>query len=241
MRAQTRHQLKQDRFSRATIDVAEKTVHWTVEHQSKLIAGSVILLIVFAVLLGGWYYINRQDEKASVELSQAVRTLDTPIRPAGMPAQPDEPSFASGKERAMAAHKQFQEVASKYPHTRSGDIAHYFVGLTASQLGDYSAAERELKSIADSRNEDFASLARFALAAVYRNTNRNKDAIELYKKLAEKPTRTVGKVAAQMELGATYESNRQPLEAKQIYQQIQKENPSSDAAQTASAKLQELK
>ena len=241
MRAQTRHQLKQDRFSRATIDVAEKTVHWTVEHQSKLIAGSVILLIVFAVLLGGWYYINRQDEKASVELSQAVRTLDTPVRPAGMPAQPDEPSFASSKERVMAAHKQFQEVASKYPHTRSGDIARYFVGLTSSQLGDYAAAERELKSIADSRNEDFASLARFALAAVYRNTNRNKDAIELYKKLAEKPTRTVGKIAAQMELAATYESNQRPLEAKQIYQQIQKENPSTDAAQTASAKLQELK
>jgi len=83
------------------------------------------------------------------------------------------------------------------------------------------------------------SLARFA--SVYRNTNRNKDAIELYKKLGEKPTRTVGKVTAQMELAATHEANGQPLEAKQIYLHIQKENPSSDAAQTASAKLQELK
>jgi len=240
VRAETRHQLKQDRFSRATIDVAEKTVHWTVEHQSKLIVGAVILLVLVAALLGSWYYINQQDEKASVELSQAVRTLDTAVRPAGMPAQPDEPSFASTKERATAAHRQFQEIASKYPHTRSGEIARYFLGLTSLQLGDYAAAERELKSIADSHNQDFASLARFALASVYRNTNRNKDAIELYKKLADKPTRTVGKVTAQLELAETYQASQQPLEAKRIYEQVQKENPSSDAAQVASAKLQEL-
>ena len=158
MRAETRHQLKQDRFSRATIDVAEKTVHWTVEHQSKLLVGAIVLLVAVAALLGGWYHISQQDEKASVELSQAVRTLDTPVRPAGMPAQPDEPSFASSKERATAAHKQFQEIVSKYPHTRSGEIARYFLGLTSSQLGDYAASERELKSVADSRNADFAAL-----------------------------------------------------------------------------------
>src|SRR5437016_5556928 len=153
---------------------------------------------------------------------------------------PISPSFASTEERATAAHKQFQEIVSKYPHTRSGEIARYFLGLTSLQLGDYAAAGRELKSIADSHNEDFASLAKFALASVYRNTNRNKDAIELYKKLADKPTRTVGKVTAQLELAETYQASQQPLEAKRIYEQIQKENPSSDAAQVASAKLQEL-
>src|SRR5207248_843338 len=215
-------------------------VHWTVEHQSKLLVGAIVLLVAVAALLGGWYHISQQDEKASVELSQAVRTLDTPVRPAGMPAQPDEPSFASSKERATAAHKQFQEIVSKYPHTRSGEIARYFLGLTSSQLGDYAASERELKSVADSRNADFAALAKFALASVYRNTNRNKDAIELYKRLAEKPTRTVGKVAAQLELAETYQASQQPLEAKHIYEQIQKENHSSDAAQMASAKLQQL-
>jgi tetratricopeptide (TPR) repeat protein len=241
VRAETRHQLKQDRFSRATIDVAEKTVHWTVEHHSKLIAAAIALLIVVAGVLGGWYYINQQDEKASAELSQAVRMLDTPVRPAGMPAQPDEPSFASSKERATAARKQFREIVSKYPHTRTGEIARYLLGLTSSQLGDYAAAERELESVADSRNEDFSSLAKFALASVYRNTNRNKDAIDLYKKLADKPTRSVGKVMAQLELAATYQAAQEPLEAKKIYEQIQKENPSTDAAQLASARLQELK
>jgi hypothetical protein len=51
----------------------------------------------------------------------------------------------------------------------------------------------------------------------------------------------VGKVTAQMELASTYRADNQPLEAKRIYEIIQKENPSSEAAQLASAKLQELK
>ena len=54
MRAETRHQLKQDRFSQATFGAAEATVHWTVEHKTKLIAGAVVIAVVLAASLGGW-------------------------------------------------------------------------------------------------------------------------------------------------------------------------------------------
>ena len=241
MRAETRHQLKQDRFSRATIDVAEKTVHWSVEHQNKLIVAGVAVLVIAGLALGSWYYLNQQDQKASLEFSQAVRTLDTPVRPPNMPPQPDQPSFASSKDRATAAHKQFQEIVDKYPHTHAADFAHYFLGLTSADMGDNAAAERELQLVASYRKADLAALAKFALASVYRNTNRDKQAIELYNQLIAKPTATVGKVMAQMELAATYQSANMPLEAKRIYEQIRKENPTSEAAQMASAKLQALK
>ena len=108
-------------------------------------------------------------------------------------------------------------------------------------MGDNAAAERDLKEVASSRNEDLAALGRFALASLYRNTNRTKGAIELYKQLADKPTRTVGKVMAQLELASTYQSLQQPDQAKLIYQQIQKENPNTDAAQLATTKMQALK
>ena len=241
MRAETRHQLKQDRFSRTTIDVAEKTVHWSAEHQAKLLVAGAIVLVLAAIVIGGWYYLNQQDQKASVDFSRAIRTLDTPVRPPNMPPQPDNPSFASSKERATAAHKQFQEIADKYPHTHAADFAHYFLGLTSSDMGDNAAAERELQQVASYRNADLSALAKFALATVYRNTNREKEAIDVYKQLIAKPTATVSKVAAQMELAATYQAANQPLEAKRLYEQIQKENPASDAGQLASAKLQELK
>jgi tetratricopeptide (TPR) repeat protein len=241
VRAETRHQLKEDRFSRATINAAEATVHWSVEHKNRLALLGVLVVLVVAAVIGGWYYMNQQDQKASADLGQAVRTLDTPVRPAGMPAQPENPSFASSTERATQAHKEFQAVVDKYPHTNASDFSRYFLGLTSESLGDHTAAERQLKEVASAHNHDLAALANFALASVYRNTNRNKDAIDLYKKLMDKPTTTVGKVAAQMELGATYEAVGQPLEAKRIYQEVQKENPSGQASQMASAKLQAIK
>ena len=241
MRAETRHQLKQDRFSRATIDAAEATVHWSVEHKSKLVVAGAVLAAVAAITLGGWYYFSQQDDKASVELNQAIRTMDTPVRPANMPPQPDSPSFASSKERASEARKQFQAVVDKYPHTHSADAARYFLGITAIDLGDNASAERALQAVASARNDDLAALARFALASVYRNSNRTKDAIDIYTKLMDKPAATVSKVTAQLELAATYQANQQPLEAKRLYEQIQKENPSTEAAQLASDKLQALK
>jgi predicted negative regulator of RcsB-dependent stress response len=241
VRAETRHQLKQDKFSRATMGAAEATVHWSVEHKSKLIIGGIIAAVVVAAGLGGWYYLNLQDQKASVELSQAVRVLDAPLRPAGAPAQPGFPSFTSSKERATEAHQKFQVVVDKYPHTRSSDVARYFLGLTSADLGDNAVAERELRAVASSRNDDLSALAKFALASVYRNNNRNKEAIDLYKKLMEKPTRTVGKVMAEMELAAAYMADQQPLEAKRVYEQVQKENPAGPAGQMAAAKLQEMK
>jgi TolA-binding protein len=241
VRAETRHQLKQDRFSRVTIDAAERTAHWSVEHKNKLIVAAIVVAAVVAAVVGSWYYLGQQDQKASLDMSVAVRTLNTPVRPPNMPAQPDAPSFASVAERATAAHQQFQAIVDKYPHTHSAEFAHYFLGLTSADLGDNASAEREFQKVISSANSDMAALAKMALASVYRNTGRNKQAIELYKELAAKPTTTVGKSAAQMELAATYQADNQPLEAKRIYETIQKENPATEAAQLASTKLQQLK
>jgi predicted negative regulator of RcsB-dependent stress response len=241
VRAETRHRLKEDRFSRATIGAAEATVHWSEEHKSKLIIGAVALAVVLATTFGGWYYLNQQDQKASMLLNQAVRTMDTQLRPAGAPAEPDIPSFASAKERTTEAHKQFQTIVDQYPHTRTAEFARYFLGLTCSQLGDNAAAERDLKAVASAHNEDLAALAKLALAAVYRDTNRTKDAIDLYNQLIAKPSRSVGKAMAQIELADTYASTQQPAEAKRVYEQLQKENPASEVAQIATQKLQQLK
>jgi predicted negative regulator of RcsB-dependent stress response len=241
VRAETRHRLKEDKFSRATIGAAEATVHWSEEHKSKLIIGAVAAAVVLVATSGGWYYLNQQDQKASMLLNQAVRTMDTQLRPAGAPAEPDIPSFASAKERTTATHKQFQAIVDQYPHTRTAEFARYFLGLTSSQLGDNAAAERDLKAVAETHNEDLAALAKLALAAVYRDTKRTKDAIDLYNQLIAKPTRSVGKATAQIELADTYTSTQQPAEAKRVYEQIQKENPASQVAQIATQKLQQLK
>jgi TolA-binding protein len=241
VRAETRHQLKQDAFSRVTIDAAEKTAHWTVEHRSTLIISAVAVVVVLAAVIGGWYYLSAQDEKASFDLSQAVRTMDTPLRPLGTPEQPDFPSFTSSKERAQAAQKQFQAIVDKYPHTRTADMAHYFLGVTAATLSDNAAAERNFKEVASHGNREVAAVAKSALASLYGQTNRVKEAAALYQELISKPAASVSKVTAQLALAELYQSSNQPLDAKRIYEQIKKENPGAEAGQFATQKLSELK
>ena len=241
MRAETRHQLKQDAFSRVTIGAAEKTAHWSVEHRNTLLIAGIAMALVLALAFGGWYYLSTQDEKASFDFAQAVRTLDVPLRLAGTPAQPDVPSFTSAKERSDAARKQLQTIVDKYPHTHTADMAEYLLGVTAANNGDNTAAEHAFKKVISSADRELASIAKLALASLYGNTNRVKDAVSLYQELSNKPTSSVSKVTAQLELAELYQSSNQPLDAKRIYEQIKKDNPSNEAGQMATQKLAELK
>ena len=241
MRAETRHQLKQDAFSRVTIGAAEKTAHWSVEHRNTLAVITIAAIVIVAAVGGGWYYLSTQDEKASFDLSQAVRTLDTQLRPAGTPAQPDFPSFASAQERAEAARKQFQAIVDKYPHTRTADMARYFLGVTAADLGDNRAAENSFKTVASNGSKEVASVAKLALASLYASSNRTKEAIALYQDVIDHPTNSAPKATAQLQLAELYQTNNQPLDAKRIYEQIKKENPGPEAVQIATQKLAEFK
>ena len=224
-----------------TIDAAGRTAHWTVEHRSTVTIVAIAVAAVLAAGIGGWYYLTSQDEKASLELSQAVRTMDTMLRPAGTPAQPDVPSFTSAKERTEAAQKQLQAIVDKYPHTRTADMAHYFLGVGAVNLSDNAAAEKNFKEVVSSGNKEVAAVAKFALASLYGQTNRTKDAIALDQELINKPTASVSKVSAQLQLADLYQNSNQPLDAKKLYEQIKKDNPGNEAGQLATQKLAELK
>ncbi len=236
MRTQARHQLKQDRFA-AT---ASEAVSWTVEHREKLVYGGAAVAIILAILLGGWWYTQRQNEAGNAALGEALSVYNAPIVAPGTPATPDVKTFTSNSDRAKAAKDQFKNVADHYGHTAAGDMAKYFVGLCDTDLGNNTEAERELKDVAGYHNADVASLAKMALAALYRKEGKAQDAINIYKELADKPTNTVSKPAAQLALADLYES-KDPQNAKIVYQQIQKDDAQSPAAQIAAERLSTIK
>jgi len=113
--------------------------------------------------------------------------------------------------------------------------------LTSAQLGDNAAAERNLQEVANSSNKDLSSLAKLGLASVYRAENKDSQATDYYKQLIDKPTISVNKVTAQLELASFYEGRQKPDEAKRVYGQIEKENPSTDAASLAQQRAAKLK
>jgi tetratricopeptide (TPR) repeat protein len=237
VRAQTRHQLKQDRFAEAVMH----QVDWASEHRKTLIIGGLVAAAVLALALGGWYVNGQRNLTASAKLGEAVRVYQAPIVPAGTPATPGQQTFTSAADRAKAAQALFADIADHYGSTDSGKIARYFLGLTYKDQGNIPAAEGALKNVADSRDKDLAAMAKYALGEMYVAQKRNNDAINIYKDLAEHPTPSVSKNTAQLELADLYENMQQPQQAKTIYEQIRKDDPKSSAAQYAQARLSSLK
>jgi len=236
VRSYTRHQLKQDSFRTSTTE----TISWAVEHQSKLVAAGIVVAVIAALAIGGWAYINYRDQQAQSELALAIQKYDAPIRPAGTPETPELLSFGSAQERSKVTNAEFTHIADKYKFTQSARVARYFAGVTAHDLGDNATAEKDLKDVAASSHKEIASLAKMALASLYRDTNRSSPAIELYKDLADHPTASVGKDTAQFLLASLYEQTGQQDQARVLYQQMQKSNPASPVAQLAGQKLQAL-
>jgi tetratricopeptide (TPR) repeat protein len=236
VRSYTRHQLKQDSFTTSTAE----TITWAVAHRSKLIAAGVVLVVILALFLGGWAYVNYCDQQASAELALAIQKYNEPVRPAGTPATPDVPSFGSTQERDKTTNAEFDRIANKYSFTQSAQVARYFAGVTARDLGQSATAEKDLQQVAASRYPDIASLAKLALASIYHDTNRNLEAINLYKQMIDHPTVSVGKNTAQLALASLYESMDQPNEARRIYEQMQKDSPNTAVAQLAMQRLQAL-
>jgi predicted negative regulator of RcsB-dependent stress response len=228
----TRHQLKEDKFAKG----AQEAVHWAGEHGPLLVWTISAVVIAALAVTGILLWTNRQTERANIALSQALQTLETPVRPAGLPADPASKSFASSVERGKEAEKELKAIASQFPHTKPGKVAAYLAGTAAIQAGDNSGAEQQLKSAADIGDKNIGALAKFALANLYRTTNRPGDAAKIYKDLADHPTETVPKGEAQLQLAATYEAT-DPKEATTLYQQIKNEGPTSAAGRIAGAKL----
>lgn len=236
MRSYTRHQLKQDSFTTSTAE----TITWAVAHRSKLIAVGIAVAVVLGAVIGGWAYVNYRDQQARTDLAQAIDKYNAPIRPAGAPATPDLVSFASTQERAQACSTEFNRIANKYSFTQSAAVARYFAGLTARDLGDNAAAEKDLQEVSSSRYAEIASLAKMALAGIYHDTNQNLQAVDVYKQLIDHPTVSVGKSTAQFALASLYESMTRPDDARHLYEQMQKESPASAVAQLASQRLQAI-
>jgi len=228
----TRRQLKEDKFA----ETAKGAAHWADVHRQTVIGGGLLVLIVALALGGLWTWHVRQTEQANLELGTALRAFRAPLRQPGTPSDDTTPSFATIAERGKAAEKQFKSIADKFPYTSPGKIAGYLQGVAAMQAGENAAAEQQLKTASDFRDKDVAALAKIALATLYRSTNRSADAVKIYKDLMDHPTATVSKMQAQLELAEIYETT-DPPQAKSIYEQLKKDDPTGPAGQIAGAKL----
>jgi tetratricopeptide (TPR) repeat protein len=230
---QTKKALKHDQF----VDSTAHGLEWAKENRrSVILTSSIVLAAILIVVIGALIY-NSRSEAASVAFGQAMQAYQTPIADPSQPVPPGIKTYPSVSDRAKAANSLFAGVADKYGMTPDGKNARYFAGLTYMEQGKNDQAETTLKQVAGGFNGDLAALAKLSLAQLYRQTNRDQQAIDIYNELTAKPTTTVPGGLAQLQLAELYESENKPDLAKKIYAQLKDKDPKGPAGALAAQKL----
>ena len=187
MDQQTKAALKHDQF----VDTTKHGLEWASEHRHSVIVTGSIILGIILVLVGAGIFYNNRSQAASAAFGNAMQTYQAPLAEPGQPAPAGVKTFPTTADRAKAASTLFMDVANKYSITTDGRNARYFAGLTYIEAGENASAEATLKQVAGYWNADLSSLAKLALAQLYRQTGRVPQAIDLYNQLSAKPTDAV--------------------------------------------------
>jgi hypothetical protein len=183
-------------------------------------------LIIAAAILGWRTYSQSQTGKAAGALSDAMQVFQAPVgnQPGLPPPLPGELSYKDDQAKFTAAADKFGDVAKKYAHTRPGQLASYYAGLSLERLGKNKEAKQRLQSAADGGDADFASLARFELAQIDDKTGQGDEAVKIYRDMIAKPSVLVPRPVVILALADHYRE-KNPAEAAKLYQQIKSEYP----------------
>jgi hypothetical protein len=197
-----------------------------------LIAAAVVALGVF-----GWKtYSERQTVKASAAFNEAMKVFQSRVRVPSEPTDPGEVSYVDEKNKYADAAQKFGAVAMKYPGARPGQLSAYYAALSLERVGKNDDARKWLQGLAETNSEDFSAMARFELAQLDDRTGQAEEAVKIYQQLMAKPAVLVPKPMVMLALAEHY-SQKNPVEAAKLYQQIKTEYPDTPIAEQADQEL----
>lgn len=228
----SRKELKTDEVRETFAHGAEALL----SHQ-QLMMYVIIVALVGAIGVFGWKtYIERQTVRASAAFDDAMKDFQARVVAAGESSQPGELTYVDEKVKYGDSSKKFAEAASKYPHTRPGQLAKYYEALSLEKLGRNGDARKLLQEVGNTGDDEFAAMAKLELAGLQDREGKPDDAVKLYQQLLAKPTVLVPKPVVLLALAEHYRPNN-PIEAAKYFDEIKSEFPGTPIAQQAEQEL----
>ena len=219
----TRHQLKEQDEITTSLQTFTELV---IARKRELTIGLTVVAVLAIGIFGWSYYRSRRNAAAQVQLSQAINTYN------------DTVNIKSDKERYEKTIAEAQKTHDQYSSLPAGSIALYYVALSEDGLGDTTKAIQNLQEVAQRGDASIKSVAQFALGEIYKKHGETQKAIDTYKQIYD--SGGYSKAAVAYELARLYEENKQVDQAKEYYQKLVTEFPTSPFRQNADDALKRL-
>lgn len=200
-----------------------------VQRNLKKIAYCVLVIIVLLVAcLLGKNYFEKQDKKAAEALF------------------PCEQLFQQGNyDKALNGDGQevlgLLEVAKKYSHTKSGNLAKLYAGLAYAQTEKYEDAEKYLSDFDAKDDEMISPAALAALGNVYVHLGKTEKAIDMLKKAARKADNAVESPIFLVQAAELLESQGKADDALKLYEMVKENYRGSQVGQEIDKYIERVK
>lgn len=223
----TRKELKTDKFA---LEV-EHGVEYVAEHRKQVTLYSAIVAGVVVLALAGYFIHRYQVGSREDALRAALKVQDAQV--GGGEAREGMLAYPTQAEKTKAVQKALNEVADKYSGTAQGEVARYFVGTNAADKGDLATAQKSFEEVIAKGDSDYASLAKVALAPIYKESGKVAEGEKLLRSLIDSPTTFVSKESATIEL-ADYLASTRPAEARKLLEPLRSDRGAISRAALAS-------
>lgn len=197
-----------EQFSKAESFVVENK-------KSLLVIGGTILALVLLYVGYQTLIINPREKNAAAEMFMAERYFE---QDSLVKAINGDGNF-----------KGFLALADEYGSTKSGAIAHYYLGFAYLRQGQYEEAIQALEEF-NSSDEVLSALAYSGIGDAYLELNKMEDAVSFYKKAVAKSKDPFTAPVILMKLGMAYEMMNEGQKAVENYEKIKKEYTESTEA-----------
>jgi tetratricopeptide (TPR) repeat protein len=203
-----REQLKHDVF----VDEVKHGLDYAVTHKPQLARWGALAAGLVAIVLAWFWWSGKQAEQRMADLRDALTIQQAAV---GQGSNPYLKSYPAQADKTAALRKELNGLAAKYPSKEEGAIAHYYLGVSYADEGNYGEAEKHWQKVVDGGSKEYGSLGRYSLAQLYAQTGKQPQAEQLLRYLVEHPTTLVSAENAKIEL-AKLVARSKPEEAQKL-------------------------
>jgi tetratricopeptide (TPR) repeat protein len=232
--------IKEDEFASGL----EKIAAWAGARRDELRIALGVIIVLGAAAGAALYFQGQRAREAERALQEAMDVFEAPVA-TEIPPGAEKPTgtiYTTADDKWKSAAAAFEGVVRRYGSRPEAERARYYAAICRGRLKQWDEAEKGLKALADIRGSHTLepTLARVALADLYRQRGDVEKAVEAYRSFASDPSVAFPRDYALMSLGSVLEDANRLAEARATYKRLTEDFPGSVYAAEARQRADRL-